>query len=67
MHKVLRRCVWIGFIVTVAMLVLLNVLRATYRDGEDSHLNQLANQIIGLLFADFIVGAAGTYWPRPAE
>ena len=36
-----------------------NMLRATYREGEDSHPNQLANETIGPHFADFIVGAAG--------
>ncbi|MBC7249838.1 MAG: hypothetical protein H5T62_06080 [Anaerolineae bacterium] len=38
-----------------------NMLRAEYRDGEDSHPNELANQTIGPLFADFIVEAVQTY------
>jgi hypothetical protein len=38
-----------------------NTLRADYREGEDSHPNQLANQTIGPLFADFIVEAVDAY------
>jgi hypothetical protein len=37
-----------------------NMLRAAYREGEDSHPNQVANQAIGPLFADFIMTAAQT-------
>jgi hypothetical protein len=44
-----------------------DMLRASYRDGEDSHPNQLANQAIGPLFADFIVGAVQAYRYRVAE
>lgn len=44
-----------------------NMLRATYREGEDSHPNQLANETIGPLFADFIVEVAQTYRARLAE
>ncbi len=32
-----------------------NMLRAEYREGEDSHPNQVANKTIGPLFADFII------------
>lgn len=38
-----------------------NMLRATYREGEDSHPNQLANETIGPLFTDFIIEAVQTY------
>ena len=38
-----------------------NMLRASYRDGEDSHPNQLANETVGPLFADFIMEAAEEY------
>lgn len=38
-----------------------NMLRATYREGTDSHPNELANQTIGPLFADFIAEAVQTY------
>jgi len=38
-----------------------NMLRASYREGADSHPNQLANETIGPLFVDFIVGAAQEY------
>jgi len=44
-----------------------NMLRATYREGEDSHPNELANQTIGPLFADFIVETVQTYRARLAE
>jgi hypothetical protein len=44
-----------------------SMLRASYREGEDSHPNQLANQTIGPLFADFIVEAAQTYRARLTE
>ena len=44
-----------------------NMLRATYREGEDSHPNQLANETVGPRFADFIVGAVETYRARLAE
>ena len=44
-----------------------NMLRATYREGEDSHPNELANQTIGPLFADFIIEAVQTYRARLAE
>ncbi len=44
-----------------------NMLRAAYREGEDSHPNQLANETIGPLFADFIIEVAQTYRARLAE
>ena len=44
-----------------------NRLRATYREGEDSHPNKLASQSIGPLLADFIVQAAQTYRARLAD
>jgi hypothetical protein len=44
-----------------------NMLRATYRKDEDSHPNELANQIIGPIFADFIVEAVQTYRARLAQ
>ena len=43
-----------------------NMLRAEYREGEDSHPNELANQTVGPLFADFIVEAVQTYRARLA-
>jgi hypothetical protein len=44
-----------------------SMLRAAYREGEDSHPNELANQTIGLLFADFIADAVQTYRNELAE
>jgi len=44
-----------------------NMLRVAYREGEDSHPNQLANETIGPLFADFIIEAVQTYRARLAE
>ncbi len=38
-----------------------NMLRADYREEEDSHPNELANQTIGPLFADFIVESVQSY------
>jgi len=38
-----------------------NTLRAAYRQGDDSHPNEPANQTIGPLFADFIVESVQTY------
>ncbi len=38
-----------------------NMLRADYREGEDSHPNRRANETIGPQFADFIVAAVETY------
>jgi hypothetical protein len=38
-----------------------NMLRAEYRDGEDSHPNQMANEAIGPLFVDFIVDGVEEY------
>ena len=38
-----------------------NMLRANYRDGEDSHPNQLANKTVGPLFAEFVMTAAEQY------
>jgi len=43
-----------------------NMLRAEYRDGEDSHPNELANQTVGPFFADFIVEAVQIYRARLA-
>jgi len=45
----------------------LNMLRADYREGKDSHPNELANQTIGPLFADFIVEATQTYRTKLAD
>lgn len=44
-----------------------DMLRAACREGEDSHPNQLANETIGPLFADFIVEAVQTYQAVLAE
>jgi len=44
-----------------------NMLCTTYRKGEDSHPDQLANQTIGSLFADFIIEAVQTYRARLAQ
>jgi hypothetical protein len=44
-----------------------NMLRAEYREGNDSHPNELANQTIGLLFADFIVDVVRAYRDRVVE
>lgn len=41
-----------------------NMLRAGYREGENSHPNELANQTIGPRFADFIVQAVQTVRER---
>lgn len=38
-----------------------NMLRAAYREGTDSHPNHAANQIVGPLFADFVMQAAEEY------
>lgn len=38
-----------------------NMLRAEYREGTDSHPNELANETIGPLFADFIVETVQAY------
>jgi hypothetical protein len=38
-----------------------SMLRASYRDGEDSHPNEFANQTVGPLFAEFIMVAAEQY------
>lgn len=38
-----------------------NMLRRDYREGVDSHPNQLANEMIGPLFADFIMDAVQSY------
>ena len=38
-----------------------NMLRAGYREGADSHPNQLANETVGPLFADFVMEAAEQY------
>lgn len=44
-----------------------NMLRASYREGEDSHPNELANQTIGPLFADFIIESVQAYRAELAE
>jgi hypothetical protein len=44
-----------------------NMLRTAYREGEDSHPNELANETIGPLFADFIIDAVQTYRNGLAE
>lgn len=38
-----------------------NMLRAAYQEGTDSHPNRKANETVGPVFADFIVGAAQSY------
>jgi hypothetical protein len=38
-----------------------NMLRAEYREGTDSHPNELANQTIGPLFAEFIIKRVQSY------
>lgn len=38
-----------------------NMLRAAYREGDDSHPNRRANELIGPSFADFIVQAVQQY------
>jgi len=38
-----------------------NMLRAEYREGEDSHPNKTANEIIGPIFVDFIIDAVQEY------
>jgi hypothetical protein len=37
------------------------MLRRAYRDGSDSHPNRTANETIGTLFVDFVIGAAERY------
>jgi len=36
----------------------LNMLRADYRDGDDSHPNQTANELVGPQFVDTVISAA---------
>jgi hypothetical protein len=38
-----------------------NMLREIYRNGSDSHPNQLANETIGPVLVDFVTGAIGQY------
>jgi hypothetical protein len=38
-----------------------NMLREAYREGEDSHPNQLANETIGPLFVEFVIGVVEEY------
>jgi len=38
-----------------------NMLRQEYREGTDSHPNELANQTVGPLFADFILQSTSAY------
>lgn len=38
-----------------------NMLRAAYRDGSDSHPNQVANEIVGPQFSQFVIEAADKY------
>lgn len=39
-----------------------NMLRASYRDGEDSHPNQTANEVVGPLFVEAVIAAARGYF-----
>jgi hypothetical protein len=39
-----------------------NMLRASYRDGEDSHPNQAANETVGPIFAKAVIAAARDYF-----
>jgi len=45
----------------------LNMLRAAYRDGKDSHPNRLANQTIGPLLVNFVLDAVEVYRAGLAE
>jgi hypothetical protein len=38
-----------------------NMLRDEYRNGADSHPNRLANQTLGPIFVDFVIGAIDQY------
>jgi len=38
-----------------------NMLRQSYRNGSDSHPNQLANETIGPVLVDFVIKAIGQY------
>lgn len=38
-----------------------NMLRASYRDGSDSHPNRKANETVGPVFVDFIIHAIQSY------
>lgn len=44
-----------------------NMLRADYREGDDSHPNELANRTIGPLFADFIIESVQSYRSHLAQ
>ncbi len=44
-----------------------NMLRADYREGDDSHPNELANQTVGPFFADFIVESVQSYRSHLAQ
>ena len=44
------------------------MLREEYRSGDDSHPNRLANQTLGPVFVDFVIGAIEEYreiYPSP--
>jgi hypothetical protein len=41
-----------------------NMLRAAYRDGEDSHPNQTANEVVGPAFSKAVMSAARSYRER---
>lgn len=41
-----------------------NMLRASYRDGDDSHPNRAANEAVGPLFAEAVMAAARDYFER---
>ena len=44
-----------------------NMLRQSYRNGNDSHPNQLANETIGPLFTQFVIDSIQTYRSQAAE
>ena len=41
------------------------MLRAAYREGTDSHPNQVANEAVGPLFVDFVIASAQSYRAVP--
>lgn len=44
-----------------------NMLRADYREGTDSHPNQLANQTVGPLFVQFVIEAVQSCHIEPSD
>ena len=44
-----------------------SMLREAYRDGEDSHPNQVANEAVGPLFGDFIIETVQVYQDARAQ